>query len=501
MQNRRPNITFLAILLSIALTVIPVASFGQTSETSVRYGTDIKKEAPVRYGPKIEKRAAVRYGVDIRAEDIRQVKPGEIVPEEVPSNFEFDIRNYIKLSAYYDDLKNDPVVNPNNILEREDNGFLGEINTQFKISYLEDYQFKADVGYQYSPGSDEQYDRDTHFITNEFFFDFLMAQLAYFKVGKKRETWGVGWTFNPVDDVMDWLKDPVDPSASRQGKYLAMLEVPVGNTSFSFVYFPDVEFDLESEKGQSGIPDKMNSDDPSLGVRALFLLWDTDIAFIFHQTDRISDLDKNYYGLTINRYWGDLGAYVEISGHEGNDLEFVQQNAMGQYYFPTGDELKALKRDDDDTYVNFAVGVTYSFPDNSKVALEYFRNDEGYDDDEFDEFYNFLKNDSDLYLTTSDENIKNKILKANQILGNRIRRNYLSLTFDRPFTFDDFNPHLGVIINLDDGSFLLNGVIEYAVRDDTTISLDIKGYIGESDSEYGLKPDDYKATLKLQYYF
>jgi len=498
MLNKRAKNKFPAILLSIVLFVIPVSSFAQTS---VRYGTDIKKEVPVRYGSKIEKRAAVRYGVDIRAEDIRQVAPGEIVHEEVPSNFEFDYRNYIKLSSYYDDLKNDPEVNPDNILKMEDHGFLGEVNTQFSISYLEDYKFKADLSFQCSSGPGKQSDTNTHFITNEFYLDLLVAQLAYLKVGKKRETWGGGWTFNPVDDVMDWKKNPVDPSDIREGKYLAMLEVPVGSSSFSFVYFPDVEFNLEEEEGQSGIPDKMKSDDSSLGVRALFLLWDTDIAFTYNRTDKFPGLEKDYYGLTINRYWGDLGVYVELEGHEGNDLEFVQQNALGKYYFPIGDELKDRINDDDDIYVNFALGVNYSFPDNSKVAMEYFRNDEGYDDDEFDEFYDFLKTDSDLYLATSDTTIKKKILKANQIMGDKIRRNYLSLTFDRPFTFDDFNPHLGTIINLDDGSFLLNGVIDYAVRDDISITLDTKWFIGEDDTEYGMKPDNFKANLKVIYYF
>ncbi|MCP3888322.1 MAG: hypothetical protein GY702_05545 [Desulfobulbaceae bacterium] len=434
-------------------------------------------------------------------EDIRQVAPGEIVPEEIPSNFEFDLRNYIKLLGYYDVLKDDPVVNPDNILEFEENGFTGEFNTQFKISYLEDYQFSTDVSFQISSGPGEQQDKNTHFIFNEFFFDLFVAQSLYFKVGKKRETWGVGWTFSPVDDVMDWPKNPVDPSDSREGKYLAMLEVPVGNASFGFAVFPDVEFDLETEIGESGIPEEMDFDDPSLGGRVSFLLWDTDISFLYYRNDRIPDLEKDYYQLNLMRYWGDIGVYVEVSGHEGNDLEFVQMNDTGQYYFPTDDELVALKKTDDDLYVNFAVGVNYSFPDNSKVAFEYYRNNEGYNDEEFDEFYNFLKNDSDLYLTTLDESIKNKLLKANKILGDRIRCNYLSFNFDRPFTFDDFNPHIGAIINLDDGSFLLNGAIEYAFRDDIILKLDMKWYLGDDDTEYGLKPDDFKTFLKLVYYF
>ena len=500
MLNKRAKIKFPTILLSMALVliVIPVASFGQGS---VRYGTEIKKEAPVRYGGEIEKRPGVRYGVDIKAEDIRQVPPGEIVPEKVPSDFQFDIRNYIKLSGYYDDLKDDPVVNPNNILELEDYGFLGEFNTQFKISYLKDYQFKADVGFQLSSGPGEQRDKNTHFITNEFYFDLFMANLAYLKMGKKREMWGVGWTFSPVDDVMDWPKNLIDTTDSREGKYLSMVSVPVGNSSFSFVVFPDVEFDLDSEEGQAGIPRNMDFDDPSLGLRALFLIWDTDVAFTYNRTDRIPDLEKDYFGLTLNRYWGDLGAYVEVSGHKGNDLEFVQQNASGQYYFPSGDELLTVKKADDDIYINLAVGVNYTFSNDVKTSVEYYGNSEGYDDDEFDAFYNFLKNDSDLYLTTSDDNIKNKILKANQMLQDRIRRNYLSFTLDRPFLFDDYNPHLGTIICLDDGSFLLNGAVEYAVRDDTSITLDMKWYIGDDDTEYGLKPDKFKAFMKVQYYF
>ena len=230
-------IKFTAILLKIAL---------------ILFWASLSDRLAVRYGTEIEKRADVQSGVEIEVEDIREVEPGEIAPEEVPSDFEFDMRNYIKLSGYYSDLKDDPVINPNNILELEDYGFLGEINTQFKISYLENYQFKADVGYQISSGPGEQKDANTHFITNEFYFDLFVARLAYFKVGKKRETWGVGYTFSPVDDVLDWPKNFIDPIDSREGKYLALVEVPVGNSSFSFIIFPDVEFDLESESDRLG---------------------------------------------------------------------------------------------------------------------------------------------------------------------------------------------------------------------------------------------------------
>jgi hypothetical protein len=486
------------ILIIIAFTFFPLNSFGQES---VRYGEEIEKETQVRYGTEITEKARVRYGVDISADDIRQVPPGEIIAEEVPSAFEFDMRNYIKLTAYYDDLKDDSLVNPDEILELEEYGGVGEINSQFELSYLKDYQFKADVGYQISSGPGEQQDDNTHFVTNEYYLDLFVAKKAYLRIGKKRQTLGVGWTFSPVDDVLEWPKNVVDPTDFREGKYLASVEVPYADASLSLIYIPKVEYDKESESGQAGIPEEFDFDSPTIGIRLWLLLWDTDVALIYNRTEKIPEVEKDYFGLTLNRYWGDLGTYFEAMAHKGNDLEFVYVNESGSYYFPTGEDLERIKDDDEDYYVNLSIGVNYSLSDGTKFSMEYFRNQEGYNDEEFDLFYEFLEHDSEIYETTNDESVGNKILKANQILGSRLRQNYLSLTFDRPFTFDDFNPHLGAIINLDDSSFQLNGSIEWAIRDDTNITLDTRYFSGGDETEYGLKPDNYKVILKTVYFF
>ena len=361
--------------------------------------------------------------------------------------------------------------------------------------------FKADISYQWSPGSSEQSDRDTHFITNEFFLDLYLVDLAYLRAGKKRELWGVGWTFSPIDYILDWPKNLVDPTESREGKYLAMLEVPVADSALSLVYFPDVEFDLQSELGQSGIPDTIGEEEGSYGVRASFLLWDTDLSLVYYRTDKIPDLQKNYFGLSLNRYWLDLGAYIDVEGHKGNNLERVQKTEIGQYAFLSGEDLVEEMGADDDIYVNFAVGANYTFPEDSKVTLEYYRNNEGYNDDEFDEFVKFVEHEAYIHRLLKDEASEKKLLKANQLLADRIRMNYLSIAYDRPNTFDDFFPHLGVIICLDDGSSLVNGVVTYNVRDDTSISLDARAYLGDSDTEWGMKPDNYRIFMKLTYFF
>lgn len=517
MLNRKPKINLFTFLLSLILFSFPVVSFGQTA---IQYGGEIRKKALVRYGEKIKKRPRVQYGVDIRVEDIRQIEPGEKAPEEVISDFEFDFRNYIKLSAYYDEIKDDVLTNPEQKIERldlEERGSTGEINTQFKITYLEDYQFSADVGYQYCAGPGDQNDDDTHFVTNEFYLDLFMAQLAYLKVGKLRDTWGVGWTFTPVQ-IIEYPKNWVDPYQAREGNYQALLDIPVGNASFRFAYFPHATFDKDTEQGQSGIPDniKYSGGREDYAARLSLLLWDSDITFEYYYADIIKDYKKNYYGMTFTRYWGDLGVYAEAEGHKGSDMDFIETkteyimgNPMLVYYWPSGKELVAIKEPDNKFYVNFSVGVNYTFPDDSKVSLEYYRNNEGYNKEEFDEFREFLVHDSEIFLegddkySVEDDRLADKIHTANKLLNevDRVRRNYLGITFDRPNTFDDFFPHLNFVIGLDDGSIMIKGTLEYAVRDDTTISFDITGYTGADDTEFGLKTEDYKAYLRLEYFF
>ena len=137
MPKKRMNNQIVSIfILYLALMLVSTLAFGQGA---VKYGKEIEEEAPVRYGSEIQRQESVRYGVDIRAEDIRQVEPGEIVYEEVPSDFEFDMRNYLKLSGYYDDLKKYPDTNPENILQLEETALFLEPNTQFSLAYLQDY--------------------------------------------------------------------------------------------------------------------------------------------------------------------------------------------------------------------------------------------------------------------------------------------------------------------------------------------------------------------------
>jgi hypothetical protein len=424
---------------------------------------------------------------------------GQLADEGVNdrTGVEFDYRMYLMSSGYYDGLKEDAVVNPDNILEQEETGVLVELNGQSKTTWRSRYILSADLSYQYSPGPGKQKETETHLSAMELYLDLLVKDLFYFKAGRKRESWSVGNVFYPVD-IINSPKNPLDPSKSRDGTYLAMVEVPFGTSAASIVYFPRVEFDPDDK---DGIPKRMDLDEGGFGGRLYSLIRDTDLSLIYYRLDRIPTLERNFFGFTANRFFGYLGAYIELLGHTGSDTDLVRKDQSGNYYFPDPKERIERARADNTEYLDFSAGASYTFSDDTKVGVEYMRNGEGYDENTFEEFRDFLTHDSQVYLESNDEGIKNKLLRGSRMLQNRIRRNYLAVTLDRPNTFDDFFPRLMTIMCLDDGSFVVNGLVDYLIRYDTTVKLMFSTPVGNEKTEYGLKPSDYRITLEAKYYW
>jgi hypothetical protein len=345
-------------------------------------------------------------------------------------------------------------------------------------------------------GSLHQNERDTHVNTNEAYLDLFVNQWAYFKAGKKRESWSVGNIFYPVD-IINPPRNPLDPSKSREGVYLTAIELPFGTSSLGLTYFPRVEFGPDDKHG---IPGRIDFDDGGLGVRSYFFIRETDISFVYYRAERTPSLMKDYYGLTVNRFFGYLGAYIEVLGHEGRDREVVRTDSIGVHYFPDDDERAELGRSDRDVYVDFSVGADYTFSDNTRIGLEYLHSAEGYDDDEFgrlQDFFAYAELVPPWY--AGDPGARRQ--KGTEVLQDRIRRNYLGVSFDRPHTRDDFFPRLNAVVSLDDGSFAMNGLLEYRFEEDTSLKLVLTRLVGDSHTEFGLRPGRGRVTLEIKHYW
>jgi hypothetical protein len=417
---------------------------------------------------------------------------------------ELDCRMYLMMSGYYDGWEDDAVANPKNVLEYERAGLLYEINTQSKMRYRDDYLLAVDASYQYASGATNENETDTHFNTNEIYADLFLNQRVYVKAGKKRESWSVGTVFYPVD-IVNPPMNPLDPSKSREGVYLAALEIPFGVSSLSFAYYPHVEYGPDD---RDGIPGRMDLGEGDLGMRAYSLVAETDVAFVYYRAERIPSLAKSYYGLTLNRFFGYFGTYVEVLGHRGRDVELLRKDAHavvydfpGFYYFPDQDERVELGRADEDVYVDFAAGASYTFSDNTRIGVEYLRNSEGYDDREFDQLHTFLTEGWRDYTALGNGRMKADLLQGVGMLRGRIRRDYLAFRFDRPNTLDDLLPRLNVVVSLDDGSFAVGGLVDCLIREDTSLKLVVTSPFGEADTEYGLNPEGYRATFEIKWYW
>jgi hypothetical protein len=420
-------------------------------------------------------------------------RPGEPVDEPVrrPAGVELDLRVYLMTSGYRNSTEHDPVVNPDNILEIDPAGLLNELNAQGKVVCCDRYLLGIDVSYQCASGYGE---RDTHWNTNEFFFDLFVNHRVYLKAGKKRESWSVGNVFSPLD-IVNPPRNPLDPSKTREGAYLAGFEIPFGTSSLSFAYFPRVEYGPDD---RDGIPGRMDFGNGGLGVRSYFLIRETDVALVYYRAERIPSLRKGYYGFTLNRFFGYLGTYVEVLGHEGRDVELVMTDNSGYYYFPDGHERARTGKADDHIYVDVSAGGDYTFSDNTRIGVEYLRSSEGYDDQEFDQLHRFFIHDSKYY---GDQRFKNNLLRGADIVQERFRRDYIAFSFDRPNTLDDLFPRLNAVVSLDDGSFALSGLVDYLVRDDTSLKLVATRLVGGADTEYGLKPARGRVTVELTFYW
>ncbi|MFC2171945.1 OmpA family protein [Acidobacteriota bacterium] len=429
--------------------------------------------------------------------NLRIMAIAEIERKESPKSIrkrtvvDVDATWFLYPSGYYDQLKDDSIVNPDNLLGRENYGFLIEINNQSKLVFFERHALNMDLSYQYSQGPGRQKKLETHFTLYEFYFD-----LNYLKFGKKRESWQIGKVFHPIDFINPPM-NPLDPSRSREGIYLSMVEIPFSTASLKFVYYPTVEYD---PKNMNGIPEKVDFDS-RFGVQSYFLVKEIDLAFIYYRYDRVPTLMKNYVGATFNRYFGDTGIDLEILGHKGNDMEFVQQNSAGDYYFLNEEQRLAQAKEDDDIYVNFTTGVNYTFSDSTKITLEYLRNSEGHTSEQLKDLHGFFDQYSSLYLQSHDDDIKNLLLKGTDLLQNRIGRNYIGFSFDRPNTWTDFYPRLNFVLNMDDKSCAISGMIDYLVSENMTLSMLGYNLVGDEETEYGLKPDRRLITLEMKYFW
>jgi len=303
-------------------------------------------------------------------------------------------------------------------------------------------------------------------------------------IGKKTLKWGKGYAWNPVAFV-DRPKDPEEPEQNLEGfivasaDYIKSFQGPLKTVSFTPVLVPvykDVNDDF-------GAVDHVN-----FAAKLYALYYDTDIDFMV----LLGASKPKRLGMDFSR---NITTNFEIHG----EFAFIKDHVKR---YLDGDGNVAENEYD---AVSYLAGIRYLTENDTTCILEYYRNGTGYTETEMREFFSFIDNGYDAYVSTGNDAFLKKA--ASVTSGNYGRpnpmRDYLYLRASRkePFDILYFTPAVTWIFNVNDRSYSLTPEILYTGIENLDLRLKASVIAGERLTEFGEKANDYKVELRARYYF
>ena len=305
-----------------------------------------------------------------------------------------------------------------------------------------------------------------------------------FSIGKKTLRWGKGYAWNPVA-FLDRPKDPDDPELAREGfvvvsaDYIRSLDGPLKTFSFTPVLMPAYEH-INDDFGKSN---RLN-----FAGKTYFLLYDTDIDLIFLTG-----------GSKTSRYGMDFSRNITSNFEMHGELAFVNDYQKG---FVNSDGAVSNKQYDATSYL---LGLRYLTKSDTTYIFEFFHDATGFAESEMTDHFSFIDRGYDTYLTSGDDSL---LRRASSIAGGSYnRRNpmrdylYLRVSQKEPFDILYFTPSLTGIFNTTDRSFSIGPELLYTGVKNLELRLKTTVLVGDSDTEFGEKQNDYRAELRVRYYF
>jgi hypothetical protein len=218
------------------------------------------------------------------------------------------------------------------------------------------------------------------------------------------------------------------------------------------------------------------------------LLYDTDINFMF-----LTGGSKPFRaGVDFSR---NISPNFEIHG------EFACINGFEKKYID-GNGNVFVKTFDAKSYL---AGIRYLTPFDTTFICEYYRNGTGFTSSEMKNFYAFVDKGYDAFIDSGDDSALRKASFFNE--NSYGRRNpmrdylYLRISQKEPLDILYFTPSITWIYNINDRSYSLSPELLYTGL--TNLELRLKGgiLVGDRQTEYGEKQNDYKIEFRVRYFF
>lgn len=305
-----------------------------------------------------------------------------------------------------------------------------------------------------------------------------------FDVGKKVARWGTGYAFNPAGFVQR-PKDPEDPEEALQGFYMLTadwinsFEGPLKTLTFTPVILP-VTDEINDDFGEA--------DHINFAAKLYMLLRDTDVDLLFFT----GDSRTTRYGFDFAR---NIRSNLEVHGELAWITDFQKRSLdeQGNLSVETSDVLGAL------------LGIRYLTATQITFIMEYFHDGTGVDEEDLENFFQLVDRAYDRFLETGDPS---SLIRADQISrGTFLRPNagrdylYFRASQKEPFDILYFTPALTSIINLHDQSLSVIPELLYSPRPNLELRLRGAFLVGGQNTEYGEKANDWRAELRIRYFF
>ena len=303
-------------------------------------------------------------------------------------------------------------------------------------------------------------------------------------LGKKAMRWGKGYDWPPVAFV-ERAKDAGDPDISREGFWVLAadrvisFDGPLQTLALTPLILP-VHSDINQDFGKSG--------HNNLAAKLYLLYRDVDIDFMF-----LGNGSRNtQIGMDFSR---NLAPNFEIHG----ELAYFKDAVH-----PTLTPACIPGKSREEYEISYLLGTRYRTSNDITLIWEYYFNGLGNRKEDQEQFYRCVHQawetgDQDLIdrLPVGKDLDKGPFSKPNPM------RRYMNFRvwWEEPRNLVYLTPGLQVLYNLDDHSFSISPDISYVGFENLELRLRGTVPVGDTLTEWGEKPNEYKIELRARYYF
>lgn len=285
----------------------------------------------------------------------------------------------------------------------------------------------------------------------ELFSDFNYDNKVFFRGGKQKAEWGVGYFFSPADVINVGQIDPQDPKGAREGALTLKMHYPhKSNNFYLYTLFDGVE----------------KPEEIALAPKLEYVFGKTEMGVgAFYRKGKAPRIMS-----TISSSLGDIDFFGEAVLSKGSDKLFFEQNQLVEK---------------DDVFFHGTLGAAYSYNDsndflNLSGAFQYYFNGEGYkDQNQIKDFHEWLRKQLIL-----DQDFR-KSFDQNNLLNTG--RHYLAslLRWNNIFALD-LSLTTTWTTNLSDRSGLVSATLALPSISKLTPTIGVGFNYGELGTEFGL---------------